>query len=61
MIEDLKKMLSEIEEAIHYAEESDIADTYYYSRLCKQRRILKRTLKQIAKAQGRPINVRCLW
>lgn len=51
MIEDLKRMLSDIEEAIEYAEETDIADTSYYAKLCKQRKILKRTIRQLAHIQ----------
>lgn len=51
MIEKLKTELRSIEEAIYYMEESDAAWDRYYTLLCKKRRILKKTIKQLERLE----------
>ena len=47
MIEKLKDELRSIEEGIFYMEQTDTAWNPVYTKLCKQRRILKRTIKRL--------------
>lgn len=51
IIEQLKKELRSIEEAIYYMEETDTAWYPYYTKLCKKRRILKKTIKQLERLE----------
>lgn len=50
-IDDLKKVLSMIEESIFYYEQTDIAWSHEYTRLCKKRRILKRAIKKLERLE----------
>lgn len=56
-MEKLKNELMSIEEGIRYMEDSDTAWSPAYTKLCKKRRILKRTLRKLerleAKSNGR--------
>lgn len=51
MLERMKEMLRSIEEAICYMEESDTAWSPAYTKLCKQRKILKHTIKKLMKLE----------
>lgn len=51
MIEKMKDELRSIEEAIIYMEETDTAWYPAYAKLCKKRRILKRTIKRLEKLE----------
>ena len=51
MIEKLKDELSIIEEAIIYMEESDTAWSPAYTKLCKKRRILKKTIRKLERLE----------
>lgn len=53
MIEQLKRMLANVEEAIHYAEENDQAWHPEYTYLCKERKILVRTIKKLERLEAR--------
>lgn len=47
MLEKKKIELSSIEEAINYAEASDMAWTPYYTELCHKRKLLKKEIKKL--------------
>lgn len=47
MLEKKKIELSSIEEAINYAEASDMAYTPYYTELCHKRKLLKKEIKKL--------------
>ena len=51
MIEKLKDELTSIEEGITYMEQSDSAWSPAYTKLCKQRRILKKTIRRLEKLE----------
>ena len=51
MIEKLKDELRYIEEGIFYMEESDTAWSPAYTKLCKKRRILKKTIKKLERIE----------
>lgn len=51
MIEKLKYELSIIEESIFYFEETDMAWSPAYTRLCKKRRILKRAIRKLERLE----------
>ena len=53
MLERLKQILKELEEAIHYAEEIDHAFTNYYLSLIRKRRAIKRAIKVFEKEKRR--------
>lgn len=53
MLEKTKKELSSIEEAINYAEASDMAWTPYYTELCHKRKLLKKEIKKLEKMEKR--------
>lgn len=50
-IEDIKKVLSTVEESIYYLEETDMACGVMYTRLCKKRRILKKAIKKLERLE----------
>lgn len=51
MIEKMKDELRYIEEGILYMEESDTAWSPAYTKLCKKRRILKKTIKKLERIE----------
>lgn len=51
MIEKIKNELMFLEEGIEFMEKADIAWTSMYTKLCKQRKILKRTLRKLEKLE----------
>lgn len=51
MIEKLKDELMSIEEGIFYMEQTDTAWSPAYTKLCKKRRILKRTIRRLEKLE----------
>lgn len=51
MLERMKEMLRSIEEAICYMEESDTAWSPAYTKLCKKRRILKKTIRKLERLE----------
>lgn len=51
MIEKMKDELMSIEEGIFYMEQSDTAWSPAYTKLCKKRRILKRTIRKLEKLE----------
>jgi hypothetical protein len=51
MIQKLKDELSSIEEGIYYMEQSDTAWSPAYTKLCKKRRILKKTIRKLEKLE----------
>jgi hypothetical protein len=51
MLEKTKKELSSIEEAINYAEASDMAWTPYYTELLHKRKLLKKEVKKLEKRE----------
>lgn len=53
MIEKMKNELRSIEEGIFYMEQTDTAWSPAYTKLCKQRRILKRTIKKLERLENR--------
>ena len=53
MIEKMKNELRSIEEGILYMEETDTAWSPVYTKLCKQRRVLKKTIKKLERLENR--------
>lgn len=51
MIEKLKNELMFLEEGIRYMEDADTAWSPAYTKLCKKRRILKRTLRKLERLE----------
>ena len=51
MIDKLKQELASIEEGIKYMELADTAWSPAYTKLCKTRRILKKTIKKLEKLE----------
>ena len=51
MIQKLKDELSSIEEGIYYMEQSDTAWSPAYTKLCKKRRILKKTIRKLERLE----------
>lgn len=51
MIEKLKDELMSIEEGIQYMEQSDTAWSPAYTKLCKKRRILKKTIHKLERLE----------
>ena len=51
MIEKLRRILNDIEEAIYYEEEYDQAWSPEYTYLCKQRKILKNAIKKLERLE----------
>lgn len=51
MIEKLKDELMSIEEGIYYMEQSDTAWSPAYTKLCKKRRILKKTIRKLERLE----------
>jgi Mg2+ and Co2+ transporter CorA len=51
MIEKMKDELRSIEEGIYYMEQTDTAWSPAYTKLCKKRRILKRTIRRLEKLE----------
>lgn len=51
MIEKMKDELRSIEEGIVYLEETDTAWSPAYTKLCKKRRILKKTIHKLEKLE----------
>lgn len=51
MIEKMKNELRSIEEGIFYMEQTDSAWNPVYTKLCKQRRILKKTIRRLEKLE----------
>lgn len=51
MIEKMKDELRSIEEGIFYMEQTDSAWSPVYTKLCKQRRILKKTIRRLEKLE----------
>ena len=51
MIQKLKDELRSIEEGIEYMELSDTAWSPAYTKLCKKRRILKKTIKKLERLE----------
>ena len=45
MLERLKQILEELDESIHYAEETDYAYNNYYLSLVRKRRAVRRAIK----------------
>ena len=56
MIETLKKELRSIEEGIVYMELSDTAWSHEYTKLCKKKRILKKTIKKLEKIEKNEVH-----
>lgn len=52
MIDKLKEELASIEEGIEYMELADTAWSPAYTKLCKKRRILKKTIHKLEKLEG---------
>ena len=53
MLERLKQIFEELDEAIHYLEELDNAYTNYYLSLVRKRRAIKRAIKAFEKEDRR--------
>ena len=53
MLERLKQILKELDEAIHYSEELDHAYTNYYLSLVRKRRAIIRAIKAFEKEDRR--------
>lgn len=53
MIEKIKNELMFLEEGIEYMEKADTAWTPMYTKLCKKRRILKKTLRKLERLEAR--------
>jgi hypothetical protein len=53
MLEKKKIELKSIEEAINYAEASDMAWTPYYTELLRKRKLLKKEIKKMEKMKKR--------
>ena len=53
MIEKIKTELMFLEEGIEYMEKADTAWTPMYTKLCKKRRILKKTLRKLERLEVR--------
>ena len=53
MLERLKQILKELDEAIHYSEETDHSYTKYYLSLVRKRRAVARAIKAFEKEDGR--------
>lgn len=51
MIEAMKNELMSIEEGIRYMEEADTAWSPAYTKLCKKRRILKKTIHKLERLE----------
>ena len=51
MVEKMKDELRSIEEGILYMEQTDTAWSPAYTKLCKQRRILKKTIHKLEKLE----------
>lgn len=51
MIEKIKTELMFLEEGIEYMEKADTAWTPMYAKLCKKRRILKKTLRKLERLE----------
>lgn len=51
MIEKMKDELMSIEEGISYMEESDTAWSPAYTKLCKKRRILMKTIRRLERLE----------
>lgn len=51
MIEKMKDELRSIEEGILYMEQTDTAWSPAYTKLCKTRRILKKTIRRLEKLE----------
>lgn len=51
MIEKMKNELRTIEDAIFYMEETDTAWYPAYSKLCKQKRILKKAIRRLERLE----------
>ena len=55
MLEKLKQMLNELDEAIHYCEELDHAHTNCYLSLIRKRRVIRRAIKAFEREDRRLI------
>ncbi len=53
MIKTLTDLIANIDESLFYLIESDQAWSKEYTRLCKERRILKRAVKKLAKLEAK--------
>ena len=53
MLERLKQILNDLDEAIHYSEEIDHAYTYHHLSLIRKRRAIKRAIKAFEKENRR--------
>lgn len=53
MLERLKQILKELDEAIYYSEELDHAYTRYYLSLVRKRRAIRRAIKAFEKEDRR--------
>lgn len=51
MIEKMKDELRSIEEGIFYMEQTDTAWSPAYTKLCKKRRILKKTIRKLKRLE----------
>lgn len=51
MLERLKSMLTAVDEAIEYSELQDLSYTDHHRQLCRQRRILRRAVRQMERLQ----------
>jgi hypothetical protein len=51
MIEKMKDELMSVEEDINYMEQSDTAWSPEYTKLCKKRRILKKTIRKLERLE----------
>ena len=51
MIEKMKNELMSIEEGIRYMEDTDTAWSPTYTKLCKKRRILKKTIHKLERLE----------
>lgn len=52
MIEKMRNELKAIEEGIEYMEATDTAWSSTYTKLCKQRRILRKAIHKLEKLEG---------
>ena len=53
MVEKIKNELMFLEEGIEFMEKADTAWTPMYTKLCKKRRILKKTLRKLERLEAR--------
>jgi hypothetical protein len=53
MIEKIKTELMYLDEGIRYMEDADTAWSPAYTKLCKKRRILKKTLRELERLEVR--------